>query len=205
MFKVSDNRFTRYLDLTKRVSNDVITPEYIKYFDNDGFELSFLEQEYYRENKVPLTHILNHAADQQDWITGGDENFSIDHCMLTQRWQFVGEAKDQLEEKKNLFPQLNKYLNLVPKWGLDFALEYYKDDIHIEVIHFEKDYRNFYEAVAAKERLEELVLSTDWDDFVFRLLKKKDVWEQFNGMSQNDWKATFWGMERAENTFKAFK
>jgi hypothetical protein len=204
MFQVTNNNFTRYLDLSNRVSNDVITPEYIRYFDNDGFELSYLEEEYYRENSVPLTYILNHSADQQEWMTVDSEFFTLDHCMISQRWQFVEEAKEQLEGKKSLFPQLNKYLNLVPKWGLDFALEYYKDDVHIEVLHFEKDYRNYYEATAAKEHLQNQVLKTDWDDFVSRLMNYKDIWELHNGMAQNDWKATFWGLNKAETTYKAF-
>ena len=45
MLSATNNTFDSYLGLAKRVSNDVINEQYIKYFDNDGFELSFLEQE----------------------------------------------------------------------------------------------------------------------------------------------------------------
>lgn len=204
MFTVSDNKFDHYLELKQRVSNDVITEEYIRYFDNDGFELSYLEQEYYRENKVPVSHILNHACDQREWLTCKHENFKVDHSMILQRWEFTREAREQLENKKIQFPQLNKYLKINSKWGIDFALEYYKDDIAIEVLHIELDYNNYYEAVGAKHFFEEKLISTDWEHFVRSLIKNKPQWEGLQGMEQNDWKATHWGLNRAEKTLKAF-
>lgn len=204
-FTVANNTFVRYLDLTKRVSNDVITPEYIRFFDNDGFELSFLEQEYYRENGISLNNCLNHNCNQMDWLILEDKNFIIDHCTLLQRWQFTEEAKHQLEQHKSAFPQLHKYIKLKPKWGLDFALEYYDDFWSIEVVHIEFDDHNYYEAMARKEHLENKILSTDWIDFVNSLKIKKDEWQHLTAMDQNDWKARFWGVKRAEQTYKAFE
>lgn len=204
MFSVTSSTFTEKLNLSKRVSNDVITEDYIRCFDNDGFELSYLEQEYYRENGVKLTNALNHNCDQQDWITGGNDKFKLDHCLLLQRWNFVGEAKAQLERHKSTFPQLNKYLQIVPKWGLDFALEYYDDNTWLEVIHIENDYRNLEVALRAKEILQNKLLSTDWDDFVKSLLNHRDEWQHLVGFAQNDWKATHWGLNRAEITEKVF-
>lgn len=204
MLSVSSNGFNRYLEISSRVSNDVVTEDYVRFFDNDGFELSFLEQEYYRENKVNLSNVLNHVCDQREWFSCKDKNFKLDHSIILQRWCFVGEARDQLERKKSVLPQLNKYLSIVPKWGIDFALEYYEDDKSLEVLHIEMDYRNYYEAVVAKEKIESMIFNTDWKDFVNSLLKNKSQWEVLNGMAQNDWKAVHWGLNRAEKTFKAF-
>lgn len=203
-FVVLDSKFDRYLDLNKRVSNDVINEQYIKYFDNDGFELSYLEQEYYRENGVPLYNCLNHSCNQHEWITIDDPNFKLDHCIMLQRFQFVGEAKEQLESHKTRFPQLNKYTKLKPKWGLDFSLEYYDDFWSIEVVHFEIDDHNYYEALARKEYLENKILNTDWIDFVNSLKRHRSEWEHLTAMDQNDWKAKHWGLNRAEHTYKAF-
>jgi len=205
MFTISDNKFDQYLELKKRVSNDVITEQYIRYFDNDGFELSFLEQEYYRENQVPIDNILNHFCNQKEWIKCSGEVFKVDHSMILQRWEFVEEAKKQLENKKNFFPQLNKYLRLNSKWGLDFSLEYYKEDIALEVLHIETDYSNYYDALEAKDFFERKIQSTDWDDFTKNIIKNKTDWQHLQGMDQNDWKAVYWGLDRAENTLKAFK
>ena len=204
MLSATNNTFESYLGLKKRVSNDVINEQYIKYFDNDGFELSFLEQEYYRENGIKLDYTLNHATDQKDWIVGGDEHFKMDHSLILQRWEFVDEAKKQLEYKRKEYPQLNKFLNLVPKWGLDFALEYYNENSYIEVLHIENDYRTYDEAMLAKGILEEKILNTDWIDFTKSLIRKKSEWENLPGMQQNDWKAVQWGLSKAEVTQKAF-
>ena len=204
MFTVSDNKFNQYLDLKQRVSNDVITEDYIRYFDNDGFELSYLEQEYYRENNVPVNFILNHCCDQREWITCNSEDFKVDHSMILQRWEFTLNAREQLEDKKTMFPQLNKYLRLSSKWGLDFSLEYFKNDEAIEVLHIENDYNNYYGASFAKDFLQNKILSTDWYDFVNSLKRNKDKWEGLQGMEQNDWKAVFWGLPKAEKTLKAF-
>ena len=205
MFTVSKNTFNNYLDLNDRVSNDVITEEYIRYFDNDGFELSFLEQEYYKENKVPINVTLNHFCDQREWMTFKDENLILDHAMVLQRWEFTGDARQQLEVKKSQYPQLNKYLKLKSKWGIDFSLEYYKNDIVLEVLHMEMDYHSYHEAMAAKEFFEEKFISTDWNHFVDSLLSNKSKWEYLQGMEQNDWKAVHWGLNSAEKTYKAFQ
>lgn len=204
MFKITENKFDNKLELVKRVSYDVITEDYIQYFDNDGFELSFLEQEYYRENGVKLNNTLNHHCDQRPWITGGDNNFKLDHSMILQRWEFVGEARQQLEARKKQFPQLNKYLNIAPKWGLDFALEYYNENAWIEVLHIETDYRDYDEALEAKDWFEKKILSTDWPGFLKSLVHNKDFWEKLPGMEQNNWKAVHWGLNKAEITQKAF-
>lgn len=204
MFFVTPNAFDERLALEKRVSNDIIKKEYIRYFDNDGFELSHLEQIYYKENGVQLDSCLNHSCDQKKWIEGGDDHFILDHSLLLQRRNFAGEAKAQLEYKRKEYPQLNKYLNLVPKWGLDFALEYYNDNAYIEVIHIENDYRSLEVAKHAKENLEKKIIETDWVDFVKTLIRRKSKWDGLVGFAQNDWKAKYWGLNRAENTEKSF-
>lgn len=204
MFSITSNEFIRSLNIEKRVSNDVITEHYIRYFDNDGFELSFLEQEYYRENKVGINRILNHCCDQREWISCKQDNFIVDHSMILQRWEFVQEARLQLEDKKNLYPQLNKYLRLKSKWGLDFALEFYDSMQSLEVLHIETDYHNFYEAEIAKQFFEKKIQNTDWNDFVKSLVRNKSQWEGLQGMEQNDWKAQHWGLAKAEKTLKAF-
>lgn len=204
MLSITDATFERYLDLTKRVSNDVFTEEYVRYFDNDGFELSFLEQEFYRENGANLSSCLNHTCDQREWIKVSDTRFKLDHSAILQRWQFSGEAKDQIERHKSRFPQLNKYTKLRHKWGIDFALEFYENDTSLEVVHIELDFHNYYEALARKEILQEKFVNTDWVDFVGSLKSHKKEWEHLTAMDQNDWKAVHLGLNRAEQTYKAF-
>jgi len=204
MLKITNNKFDENLLLKRKINNKLFTKENLMYFDNDGFELSNLEKEYYKANKVSLTDCLNHQADQKIWFECEDENFCLDHSLLLQRRELDDEAKEQLSKNSLVFPQCKKYLNLRRKWGLDFALEYYKDDIILEVLHIENDYRNYDEALDDKENLEKKILSTDWQDFVNKIQEYKYEWNNLSVIKQNDWKATYWGMPKAETTFKAF-
>lgn len=204
MFKVVENNLRPFLQLCNRVSNDVINEQYVRYFDNDGFELSYLEQEYYRENGINLTNCLNHSCDQRVWLEGESNGLKIDHALLLHRWEFSGEAREQLERNKSKFPELNKYLMLKPKWGIDFALEYYYGEKVLEVMHFENDYPSYEEAQNAKKAFEQKILNTNWLDFAKFLLQNKEEWQALNGMAQNDWKAKHWGLNKAEETLKSF-
>jgi hypothetical protein len=204
MFTVTDSNLRPFLHLCHRVSNDVINEQYIRYFDNDGFELSYLEQEYYRENNINLNSCLNHICDQKVWFQGGSEGLKVDHALILHRWEFQGEARCQLLNHVHKFRELNKYLMLKPKWGIDFALEYYSDSEAIEVVHFENDYPSYQLAQEAKLYFENKILSTDWLDFARSLIAKKDEWQHLKGMAQNDWKAKHWGLNKAEETLKSF-
>ena len=110
----------------------------------------------------------------------------------------------QLEYKRKEYPQLNKYLNLVPKWGIDFLMEYYNENTYMEVLHIEMDYRSYGQAVEAKDFFQKKLLDTDWVDFAKSLIRKKDEWYFLPGMQQNDYKAKMWGLNKAETTQKAF-
>lgn len=205
MLNLTANQFNKDLHLTHTISSACFHDRNVKYFDNDGFELTLLEQLYYDEHGIEIdTHVLNHRADQRDWIIGGNNKFKIDHCLLLQRWDFQGEARHQLIDHKRHIPQLTKFLKIVPKWGIDFALDYYDDDAAVEVIHIECDYRSYDEAMEAKTNVERNILSTDWNDFTAEVIARRDEWINLSGFAQNDWKAVYWGLNKAEITQKAY-
>ena len=91
-----------------------------------------------------------------------------------------------------------------PKWGFDFALEYYDESEYFEVLHFEYDYNNYEEAEYCKNRIEAKINDTDWKDFALLLKKKKDQWISLKGFEQNNFKAKLWGLMKAEDTVKSF-
>jgi len=203
MLKLNNIFFNDKLFLTKRTNKDNFKKEKMMYFDNDGFELTELEKDFYRSNNVILSNCLNHEADQKIWFSCNDENFYLDHSLLLQRWEMTDDAKEQIKEN-SFIPQCKKYLKLRKKWGIDFALEYNKDEEIIEVLHIENDYSQLDNALNAKENLEKKILSTDWYCFVNKLINKKEKWSCLSVMKQNDWKAKYWGLNQAEITIKAF-
>ena len=204
MLELSTNTYKKELKLKLKTNPSNFTEDSLKYFDNDGFELTELEKEFYLSNGIELGDCLNHSADQKDWFLCNHEKFIIDHSLLLQRWEFDGYARDQLYEFCKQFPQLNKYLRLKAKWGYDFALEYNDGYEVIEVIHIESDFRNFEQSLQARSEAELKILNTDWEDFVKKLKNKYTEWRHLPVMEQNDWKASYWGLKKAETTYKAF-
>ena len=124
------------------------------------------------------------------------------------KFSFLNAVHAQLID--DMYAQYQKYPDsLEPSWksffqGFDFALEYYDDFWSVEVVHFEFDDHNYYEALARKEHLQDKILNTDWIDFVNSLKRHRSDWEHLTAMDQNDWKAKHWGLHRAEHTYKAF-
>ncbi len=207
-FFVTDNAFinpaTLEVPINDRYFSEHFADYYYRHFDNDGFQLNRLEQLYYQAQGIETPECLGVRAAQYDWITAINlGKFVIDHSLVITRCNYIGDARKQLEQMSCKYPYLKKYLLLKPKWGFDFALEYAGDE-YIEVMHIERDFDSYQEAVDRKGQFEEMVYSEDWELFVSELLKRKALWGPLQGMARNDWKARFWGFDKAEHTLKAF-
>ena len=171
----------------------------MKYFDKDGFEINELEQAYYRDNDIFIDGMhLFHIANQTDWIMdweNSDFGCVVDHSMISTRWAFGGPAREQLIALSYRKPELNKLLAIRPKWGIDISIDYTSPTMVFEVFHFEWDDFD-YETVAAKqEKIEKIVLNTDWNDAAEQLIKRKDEWHHLDFFAQSKWKSDFFGVE----------
>ena len=143
----------------------------------------------------------------QEWYTDIEESehgLVLDHCMLLTRYAFAGAAKEQLIEVCKNRPILQKLLNIKPKWGIDFSLDYVTHDIVMEVIHIEQDFDNLEAAEAARERLEKIIDNTDWYDGAIKLWSKRDEWVNLSSDDHSDYKAQFFGWARAFDNRKVF-
>jgi hypothetical protein len=180
-----------------------------KDFDKDGYEIPTpLEHLHYEINGITCNRdIQYHIAPVQEWyqdIEQSEHGLVLDHCMLLTRYAFAAEARKQLIEVSKTRPILQKLLNIKPKWGIDFSLDYVTHDIVMEVIHIEQDFDNLEEAMAAKERLEKIIDSTDWYDGAMRLYQRKEEWENLSSDDHSDYKAQFFGWARAFDNKKVF-
>ena len=195
----------KHAEVEQALGEEHFYPKAFSYFDLDGFALNPLEQAYYRCNEIPITEVLGVWAAQYPWlILDAQPNFIMDHCFIVTRCCYTEQARAQIQRHALDYPQLRKMLMLKPKWGLDFALEYYDDQDYIELLHIEQDYSSYNQAEDSKQWLQERLLNTDWQDFARQLLKLRDSWSSLEGMARNDWKARYWGLDQAEHTLKAF-
>jgi len=165
-------KFTNNPFLTKPIERSLIETLPFKDFDKDGYEIPTpLEHLHYEANGVELNREIQfHIAPVQEWYRDteqSEQNLVLDHCMLLTRYAFAGEAREQIVEVCKTRPILQKLLNIKPKWGIDFSLDFVSHNLVMEVIHIEQDFDRIEDAYSAKERLESIIDNTEqffgWD------------------------------------------
>jgi hypothetical protein len=202
-------KFTDYPYLTKPIEKSLVETLPLKDFDKDGYEVPTpLEHLHYTANGIELNREIQfHIAPVQEWyydMEASEQHLVLDHCMLLTRYAFAEEAREQLEEVCVNRPILKKLLNIKPKWGIDFSLDFVTHEIVMEVIHIEQDFDSVEEAYDAKERLENIIDNTDWYEGAIKLWKRKDEWENLSSDDHSDYKAQFFGWARAFDNKKVF-
>ena len=195
--------------LTKPIERHLVETLPFKDFDKDGYEIPTpLEYLHYEANDIEINkEIQYHIAPVQEWYRDTEQSehgLVLDHCMLLYRCSFAGEAREQLIEVSKSRPILQKLLNIKPKWGVDFSLDYVTQNLVMEVIHIEQDFDNLEEAYSAKERLEKIIDNTDWYEGAVELWKRKDEWINLSSDDHSDYKAQFFGWHRAFDNKKVF-
>jgi len=205
----SDAQFDTNPYLTTPIERNLVETLPFRDFDKDGFEIPTpLEYLHYEINNIELNREIQfHIAPVKEWyrdLENSEEGLVLDHCMILQRFAFGGAALDQLKEVANKRPILQKLINIEPKWGIDFSLDYVTHDIVMEVIHIEQDFITLEEAQEAKERLEYIIDNTDWEQGAQDLIKRKSEWIDLSSDDHSDYKAQFFGWHRAFDTRKVF-
>ena len=205
---IINNQFSPNAHITNPLFDEEVLGWSMKYFDKDGFEINHLEQIYYKYSKIDISQEhLFHTANHVDWIVDtekSDMGCVVDHSMISTRWAFDGEAKEQLIRLSKQKPTLNKLLAIRPKWGIDFSLDYVYTGGCMELFHIEADYWSYEEAVEGKLKAEKLIMSTDWSAEADLVMQKKSEWENLNADDQADWKAQYFGWDRAFDNYKVF-
>jgi hypothetical protein len=207
--KKTDEEFDPSPFLTVPIDRQLVETLRFTDFDKDGYEVPTpLEHLHYEAQGVNLNReIQYHIAPVQRWYidqTESEQGLVLDHCMLLTRWAFAGEARAQIQEVAQTRPILNKLLGIRPKWGIDFSLDWVDHDICMEVIHIEQDFYTIEEAQAAKQRLEHIIENTDWAQGARDLIRRKHEWQDLSSDDHSDYKARYFGIDRAFDNKKVF-
>ena len=180
----------------------VPTPSDLDLFDQNGYDLTQLEQHFSSSNGNHAQHHRSHrVALKQPWFTQQSriEGSVLNHSQLFERKGYKGKALEQLEYWSKALPLVHKVIALRPKWGLDFSMDYVdRQGNAFEVLHWEWDSLIYDEVVHVKDKIEPNLLSIDWQDAAKTILAKKDQWHHLGFFEQSDWKCAFFGIPKEQ-------
>jgi len=159
-------------------------------FDQSGYDLCPLEQEYAKKNIGEADFVRYRRAIAKPWFeshtTSGPH---INHSYLFERKGYHGYALEQLGHWAEGNHLIHKMTQLKPKWGIDISLDYVDNNRYntMELFHYEWDSNSLDEVLAKKEEIEEIVFSMDWQEFADFKLKYKDEWKHLDFVGQSKW------------------
>ena len=200
---VTNNKFnpTPYYD--QSIKSMFATPprESVELFDQNGYDLTRLEQMYAVANGYNLTTHRNkdHITHRQDWFI--DKNHAdgphINHAYMFERKGFQGDALEQLKAWGTNNSHMHKLIAMKPKWGLDFSIDYCDIDGNVfEVLHWEFDGFEYDEIANKKIVMDDFLLKQDWDHAASQILKHKNDWHHLGFFEQSEWKTKYFGIDK---------
>ena len=202
MVKLTDNLLDPNGYWDKPIAKLVYLPtaEDIALFDQNGYDLTILEQHFaYGNYTKPKKHREHLRAIKQDWFTQGDriEGSVLNHSLLFERKAYKGEALRELKFWAQINPLVNKLIALRPKWGLDFSMDYVdRQGNALEVLHWEYDGFDYEEVQVRKLQVQAKLSAIDWDDAAQQILKHKDQWHHLDFFAQSHWKCDYFNIPR---------
>ena len=119
---VTDNQFNANPYWSEKIRSVFSVPpkETVEYFDQNGYDLTKLEQLYAVANGAETTTHRNseHITLRKEWFTAEEdrEGPHINHAVMFERKGYSGDALQQLETWAGYRPHFHKLVAMRPKW-----------------------------------------------------------------------------------------
>ena len=168
--------------------------EQLELFDQNGYRLTPLEQQYSLVNSQPYAHHRDEKSIRKRWMT--DENSTtgphLNHAFLFERKGYSGEALEQLKRFAKGNHLLNKLINYKGKWGIDLSIDYVDEAGNaMELLHFEYDGYELEEIQEMKAIVESKIVGIDWTSAAKDMVKRKSEWIDLEFFQQSKWKTDY--------------
>ncbi len=196
---VTDNQFNPNPYWEVPVYSDDVPPyETPDLFDQNGYDLCLAEKMFANANNGYYeAHRHHRAALRQQWLQQPykEEGAVLNHALLFERKGYRGLALEQLKQWANEYPAYYRLINIKPKWGLDFSMDYYdREGNTFEVLHWEFDSFDYNEIIDKRLEVEESLVRMDWDAAAKEILKLKEHWYHLDFFAQSDYKCRYFGI-----------
>jgi len=204
MISLTKNQFNPNGYWSKPMDKIVFIPlaEDLDLFDQNGYDLTVLEQHFAHSNDQEIRHHRQHrTAIKTEWFVQDPmiEGPVLNHSLLFERKAYSGEALAQLEHWAKKLPLIYKIIAMRPKWGMDFSMDYVdREGNAFEILHWEYDCFDYEEICAVKDFIEPKILQIDWDQAAKDLIKYKDKWHHLDFFAQSDWKCNYFGIPKEQ-------
>jgi len=172
-------------------------PADVALFDQNGYDLTDLEQHYANANLTPADFHRYRRSLKKSWFTQAEKNCYdvLNHSLIFERKGYAGAAREQLLKWAKTNPMVHKLLALRPKWGLDFSIDWVDPDGNaFEIFHWEYDGFDYDEIQVRKLQVQAKIATTDWHHAGQQMLQHKDQWHHLEFFEQSAWKCKYFGI-----------
>ena len=174
-------------------------PQWVDLFDQNGYRLTLLEQEYSHANDQNYVLHGDEKSLRKVWMKSINGEVTtgahINHAFLFERKGYSGLALDQLKQFAKENNLIHKLINYKGKWGVDFSVDYV-DSLgnSMELLHFEYDSYSLNEIEEIKGKVEEIIVKVDWEEAIKFMTNSKHIWVNLEFFDQSKWKTDYFGL-----------
>lgn len=171
--------------------------QWVELFDQNGYRLTHLEQEYSIANNQLFTLHREEKSIRKTWMTDDSSTTGVhlNHAFLFERKGYSGEALEQLKKFAETNNLVNKLINYKGKWGIDLSVDYVDETGNsMELLHFEYDGYELQEIQEMKSVVEQKIGVIDWTLAAKDMIKRKSEWIDLEFFQQSKWKTDYFGL-----------